>query len=235
LAMEIMAVNTLGSWHLLETARKHGAKMLFASTSEVYGNPAVHPQREDYWGHVNPVGPRSCYDESKRLGESMLLNHARLKGTQVVISRIFNTYGPRMRARDGRVVPQFLLNALNDEPLLLHGGGQQTRSFCYVDDLVRGLIGLMESGDTTGEIYNLGNPKEFTVAQLAEAIAGVAGKKLVLQSVSSPRIDDPERRCPDIGKIQAAIGWQPNVALREGLTQTWQDFVTRFGKAGQKL
>ena len=234
LAMEIMAVNTLGSWHLLETARKHGAKMLFASTSEVYGNPAVHPQREDYWGHVNPVGPRSCYDESKRLGESMLLNHARLKGTQVVISRIFNTYGPRMRARDGRVVPQFLLNALNDEPLLLHGGGQQTRSFCYVDDLVRGLIGLMESGDTTGEIYNLGNPKEFTVAQLAEAIAGVAGKELVLQSVSSPRIDDPERRCPDIGKIQAAIGWQPNVELREGLAQTWQDFVTRFGQA-QKL
>ncbi|PKL76895.1 MAG: NAD-dependent dehydratase [Candidatus Melainabacteria bacterium HGW-Melainabacteria-1] len=229
LALEIMAVNTLGSWQLLELAQRHGAKLLFTSTSEVYGNPAVHPQREDYWGNVNPVGPRSCYDESKRMAESMLLNHARLKGTRVVIARVFNTYGPRMRARDGRVVPQFLLNALQDQPLTLHGDGSQTRSFCYVDDLVRGLIGLMESNDTDGGIYNLGNPKEFTIAQLAQAVCKVAGKKLPIAQIDSPRVDDPERRCPDISKIQAAIGWQPTVALEAGLALTWQDFSSRFG------
>lgn len=229
LALEIMAVNTLGTWQLLELAAKHGAKLLFSSTSEVYGNPDVHPQQEDYWGHVNPVGPRSCYDESKRLGESMLLNHARLKGSRVVIARIFNTYGPRMRAQDGRVVPQFLLNALRDEPMLLHGDGSQTRSFCYVDDLVRGLIGLMESSETTGGIFNVGNPQEFTVRQLAEAICQVAGKSLEIQTIPSPRQDDPERRCPDITRIKSTIGWEPTVDLANGLAQTWQDFVTRFG------
>lgn len=229
LALEIMAVNTLGAWQLLELTRKQNAKMLFTSTSEVYGSPAVHPQTEDYWGNVNPVGPRSCYDESKRMAESLILNHARLKGTQVVIARVFNTYGPRMRAHDGRVVPQFLLNALRGEPMLLHGDGQQTRSFCYVDDLVRGLIGLMESSDTDSGIYNLGNPQEFTVAQLAEAICEVAGVPVQLEKIPSPRQDDPERRCPDISRVQAAIGWQPTVALREGLALTWKDFAGRFG------
>lgn len=228
LALEIMAVNTLGTWQLLELACQKGAKLLFSSTSEVYGNPAVHPQTESYWGNVNPVGPRSCYDESKRLGESMLLNHARLKGTRVVISRIFNTYGPRMRAQDGRVVPQFLLNALRGEPLLLHGEGLQTRSFCYVDDLVRGLIGLMESDATTGGIYNLGNPREFTVRQLAEAVCQVAGKTLEIRAIPSPRQDDPERRCPDIRRINETIGWQPGIELAEGLARTWDDFSARF-------
>jgi nucleoside-diphosphate-sugar epimerase len=229
LALEIIEVNTLGCLRLLELANQSNAKLLFASTSEVYGNPAVHPQSEDYWGNVNPVGPRSCYDESKRLGESIVLNHARLKGTQVVISRIFNTYGPRMRAYDGRVVPQFLLNALQGESLLLHGGGQQTRSFCYVDDLVRGMVGLMESVETLNQIYNLGNPNEFTVAELAQVVAEVTGAELKLESVQSPRPDDPERRCPDISKIKAAIGWEPVIELAQGLELTWQDFKTRFG------
>lgn len=231
LALDIMAVNTLGTWQLLELARKQQAKLLFTSTSEVYGSPAVHPQTEDYWGNVNPVGPRSCYDESKRMGESMILNHARLKGTQVVIARVFNTYGPRMRAHDGRVVPQFLLNALRGEPMCLHGEGLQTRSFCFVDDLVRGLIGLMESFETNSGIYNLGNPQEYTVEQLAKIITEVANVPLQLKKIPSPRQDDPERRCPDISRVKAAIGWQPTVGLREGLALTWQDFSTRF--AGQ--
>lgn len=229
LALEIMGVNTLGTWHLLELAQRCNAKLLFASTSEVYGNPQVHPQPESYWGHVNPNGPRSCYDESKRFGETLVLNHARLKGTRVVISRIFNTYGPRMRAQDGRVVPNFLLAALRDEPLPLHGGGQQTRSFCYVDDLVRGLKALMDSRDTDGEVYNLGNPQEFTIEVLATAVCEVAGVPVRLTSTATPRVDDPERRCPDISKVKAAIGWEPQTGLREGLEKTWQDFSERFG------
>lgn len=229
LAFEIIAVNTQGTWNLLELAHQKQAKLLFASTSEVYGSPAIHPQVESYWGNVNPNGPRSCYDESKRLGETIVLNHARLKGTQTVISRIFNTYGPRMRARDGRVVPQFLLNALQNEPMHLHGGGQQTRSFCYVDDLVRGMIGLMESDKTCAQIFNLGNPGEFTVEELAQAICQVAGRDVPLHKVDSPRLDDPERRCPDISKIKETIGWEPHIQLLEGLKYTWQDFQSRFG------
>lgn len=228
LALEILSVNSQGTRHLLELAHEKGAKLLFASTSEVYGNPEVHPQKEDYWGHVNPVGPRSCYDESKRFGESLVSHYARLHGTQTVIARIFNTYGPRMRVDDGRVVPEFLRAALEGRPLELHGGGQQTRSFCYVDDLVKGLMGLMKSKQTTGNIYNIGNPQEYTMEVLATAICELADVKLELKGVPSPRIDDPQRRRPDISRIHNEIGWQPQVALREGLARTLADFQARL-------
>lgn len=228
LAMEIMNVNTSGTHKLLDLARSCGAKVLFASTSEVYGNPQVHPQREDYWGYVNTLGPRSCYDESKRFGESLITHYARLFDVPYVLTRIFNTYGPRMRADDGRVVPNFLLAALRRQELLLHGGGQHTRSFCYVEDLSRGLELLMDAQASNGEVFNLGNPHEFTIETLATAICEVAGIPVQLKSIPSPRQDDPERRCPDIGKIQNLLGWQPEVELREGLTLTYQDFKERF-------
>ena len=229
LALEIMDVNTLGTRYLLELAKKSGAKLLFASTSEVYGDPKVHPQPEDYWGHVNPVGPRACYDESKRFGESLITHYARLHNVNYVITRIFNTFGPRMRADDGRVVPNFLLAALKAEPLFLHGGGQQTRSFCFVSDLVAGLIGLMEHPESDGKIFNLGNPQEYTVEVLATTICEVAGIPTQLKSIPSPRIDDPVRRQPDISRVQALLGWEPQVGLREGLEETLTDFRARFG------
>lgn len=227
LPLEIMRANALGTWNLLDLAARQGAKLVFASTSEVYGNPQEHPQQESYWGHVNPVGSRSCYDESKRFGEALIVNHARVHGTRFTIARVFNTYGPGM-SNDGRVVPQFLLQALRGEPLTLHGNGMQTRSFCYVEDLARGLQGLMESSQTDGEIYNLGNPQEYTIATLATIICEIAGVSSRLETVVSPRQDDPERRRPDISKIQAAIGWSPEVGLREGLEYSLADFRQRF-------
>jgi dTDP-glucose 4,6-dehydratase len=227
LPLEILKVNSQGTWNLLDLAYTHGAKFVYTSTSEVYGNPQEHPQRETYWGHVNPVGQRSCYDESKRFAEALIVNYARINGLRYSIARVFNTYGPGM-ANDGRVVPQFLLQAITDEALTLHGGGQQTRSFCYVDDLVRGLQGLMENSQTDGEIYNLGNPHEFTVETLATLICELAGIPVRLETLPSPRSDDPVRRRPDISKIQTAIGWEPQTSLREGLIQSLEDFRRRF-------
>jgi len=227
LPLEIMQVNSQGTWNLLDLTRAKGAKLLYTSTSEVYGNPAVHPQTENYWGHVNPVGARSCYDESKRFGEALIVNYAHQHGVAYTIARVFNTYGPGM-ANDGRVVPEFLYQALKGEALVLHGGGQQTRSFCYVEDLARGLQGLMESPDTEAEIFNLGNPQEFTIETLATTICEIAGLPIRLKTVSSPRQDDPERRRPDISKIQSRIGWQPEVGLREGLELSLEDFRKRF-------
>lgn len=229
LALEIMDINTQGTRHLLELAQRSGAKLLFASTSEVYGDPQVHPQNESYWGHVNPVGPRACYDESKRFGESLITHYARLHPVDYVIARIFNTYGPRMRADDGRVVPNFLRAALKGETLYLHGGGQQTRSFCFVSDLVQGLMGLMEHPDSTGQIYNLGNPQEYTVEVLATTVCEIAGIPTQLKSIPSPRVDDPIRRKPDISKIKALLNWEPQTSLREGLTHSYADFEKRFG------
>lgn len=226
-AMEILWVNSLGTQHLLNIAKTHQAKMLFASTSEVYGDPLVHPQKEDYWGHVNPNGPRSCYDESKRFGESLMFNFCQRHNVDFTIARIFNTYGPRMRLQDGRVVSNFILQSLKGEPMILHDGGQQTRSFCYVQDLVEGLEGLMSTPRTRGEVYNLGNPNEFTIETLATTICEIAGQKITLKSVPSPRQDDPKKRRPDITKVQAAIGWEPQVSLREGLTLTFEDFKER--------
>jgi nucleoside-diphosphate-sugar epimerase len=227
LPLEIMRVNAQGTWNLLDLARDQGAKLIYTSTSEVYGNPTVHPQPESYWGHVNPVGPRSCYDESKRFAEALILNHARVYGTRYTIARVFNTYGPGM-ANDGRVVPQFLLQALQGQPLTLHGNGQQTRSFCYVEDLAAGLQGLMESSVTNGQLYNLGNPQEYTIEALARIIVQLTGTSMMLQKVQSPRQDDPERRRPDISKIQAAIGWEPKTQLEEGLKKSLEDFRRRF-------
>jgi len=227
LPLEILKVNSQGTWNLLDLARLHKAKLVYTSTSEVYGNPQVHPQVESYWGHVNPVGQRSCYDESKRFGEALIVNYARAHGLRYSIARVFNTYGPGM-ANDGRVVPQFLLQALRKEPLSLHGGGQQTRSFCFVTDLVRGLAALMQAEQTDGEIYNLGNPQEYTIETLATTICEVAGIPTRLETLPSPRADDPERRRPDISKIRAAIGWEPQVSLREGLTLSLEDFRRRF-------
>lgn len=227
LPLEILRVNALGTWNLLDLAREHQAKLVFTSTSEVYGNPQIHPQVEDYWGHVNPVGQRSCYDESKRFGEALIVNYGRVHGIRYSIARVFNTYGPGM-ANDGRVVPQFLLQALRSQPLSLHGGGQQTRSFCYVADLVRGLMGLMNATQTDGEIFNLGNPQEYTIETLATTICEVAGIPTRLQTLPSPRADDPERRRPDISKIRAAIGWEPQISLREGLELSLADFRRRF-------
>lgn len=225
LALEIMAVNTQGTLNLLHLARQSGARLLFASTSEVYGNPQVHPQSESYWGHVNPLGARSCYDESKRFGESLITHYARLKGVDYVLARIFNTYGPRMRLDDGRVIPNFIRALLCGEALVLHGGGQQTRSFCYVDDLVRGLYLMMLSPEASGRVLNIGNPQEFTVEVLATTLCEVVGVPVNLRVVPSPRPDDPERRCPDISRIQQLTGWQPQVDLRTGLEKTWAAFA----------
>ena len=222
-----MRVNAQGTWNLLDLAHEKGAKFLYTSTSEVYGNPEVHPQPETYWGHVNPIGPRSCYDESKRFAEALILNHAHVHGTRYTIARVFNTYGPGM-ANDGRVVPQFLLQALKGEPLTLHGNGQQTRSFCYVDDLAAGLQGLMESVVTDSQLYNLGNPQEYTIEALARIICELTGTSLQPAIIPSPRQDDPERRRPDIAKIQTAIGWKPETPLREGLKKSLDDFRSRF-------
>lgn len=228
LALEIMAVNTRGTLHLLRLAQQTGARLLFASTSEVYGNPQVHPQPETYWGHVNPLGARSCYDESKRFGESLITHYARLQGVDYVLARIFNTYGPRMRLNDGRVIPNFIRALLRREPLVLHGGGQQTRSFCYVDDLVRGLHLLMVHPEAAGQVFNIGNPQEFTIEVLATTLCEVVGVPVNLRVMSSPRPDDPERRCPDIQRIQQLTGWQPQVDLRTGLERTWAAFVDQL-------
>lgn len=224
LALEILKVNSQGTENLLQLAKTHHAKLLFASTSEVYGDPLVHPQDESYWGNVNPSGPRSCYDESKRFGEALISHYARLHEVDYVIARIFNTYGPRMRLNDGRVVPAFIEAALNNTPMLLHGGGQQTRSFCYVGDLVRGLAHLMHSDKTTGETFNIGNPHEFTVETLATTLWEIVGKPVQMKTIPSPRPDDPVRRRPDISKIKGVLGWEPEINLREGLEMTLKFF-----------
>ncbi len=228
LALEILAVNSQGTQNLLQVAREHGAKFLFASTSEVYGDPLEHPQKESYWGNVNPAGARSCYDEGKRFGEALTTHFCRLHQTDYVIARIFNTYGPRMRINDGRVVPAFFEALIENRPMLLHGDGQQTRSFCYVDDLVRGLCLLMTSKQTSGEIFNLGNPQEYTIETLAKTLWEVAGKPPQLEMIPSPREDDPTRRRPDISKIQSVIGWEPEISLREGLEKTLSYFQERL-------
>lgn len=228
LALEILDVNSKGTENLLKLAKQHKAKLLFSSTSEVYGDPLVHPQKETYWGNVNPSGPRSCYDESKRFGEALITHYARLHQVDYVIARIFNTYGPRMRINDGRVVPAFIKAAIEDEPMLLHGGGQQTRSFCHVDDLVRGLAHLMHSEKTNGDTFNIGNPQEFTVEVLATSLWEIVGKPVKLKAIPSPREDDPVRRRPDISKIKDLLGWEPEIHLRDGLWETVKDFQERL-------
>jgi len=212
-------VSVHGAIHMLGLAKRVKARILQASTSEVYGDPAVHPQREDYWGNVNPIGPRSCYDEGKRCAETLFFDYRRQHNLPIKVARIFNTYGPGMHPADGRVVSNFVIQALRNEDITVYGEGQQTRSFCYVDDLVEGLIRLMETHDDVTGPVNLGNPVEFTIRQLAELVIELtaSSSKLVFRPLPQ---DDPKQRCPDIGLAKSLLGWLPQVQLREGLTKT---------------
>ena len=208
-----------GAINMLGLAKRVRAKILQASTSEVYGDPEVHPQPEEYWGRVNPIGPRSCYDEGKRCAETLFFDYWRQHQLRIKVARIFNTYGPRMHPNDGRVVSNFIVQALRGEPISIYGEGQQTRSFCYVDDLVDGLIGLMATGnDVTGPI-NLGNPGEFTMLELAQMVIELTGSSSKLEFKPLP-LDDPKQRKPVITKARETLGWEPKVPLREGLGKT---------------
>lgn len=211
--------SVVGSINVLGLAKRTKAKALLTSTSEVYGDPNVHPQTEDYWGNVNPIGIRSCYDEGKRCAETLFFDYRRQHDMPIKVARIFNTYGPYMRPDDGRVVSNFIMQALRGEPLTIYGDGTQTRSFCYVDDLVTGLIALMESGhEVTGPI-NLGNPHEMTMLQLAQAVLAEVGGPSKIDYRPLPQ-DDPTQRRPDISKADSALGWKPTIHFREGLAAT---------------
>src|ERR1700694_3300909 len=207
-----------GAINMLGLAKRVKAKILQASTSEVYGDPAVHPQTEDYWGNVNPIGPRSCYDEGKRCAETLFFDYFRQHKLQIKVARIFNTYGPRMHPSDGRVVSNFVMQALQNENITIYGDGHQTRSFCYVDDLVDGLIRLMESSDDVSGPINLGNPNEFTIRELAEVIIDLTGSASIIVHRPLPT-DDPRQRKPDISKASELLNWQANLPLREGLAK----------------
>jgi UDP-glucuronate decarboxylase len=224
-----------GTLHALECAREVGARLFIASTSEVYGDPMVHPQDESYWGHVNPIGDRACYDEGKRCAEALAVSFARQYGVEVRIARIFNTYGPRMHEDDGRVVSNFAVQALRGEPITLYGTGQQTRSFCYVDDLVEAALRFMALDETVAtdghrgpRPMNLGNPTEVTIRDIAELVRELSGSRseLVFRPLPS---DDPVRRRPDITRAQRLLDWQPRVGLREGLARVVEDFRGRLG------
>jgi len=215
-----------GAINMLGLAKRLGCKILQASTSEVYGDPSVHPQSEEYWGHVNPIGIRSCYDEGKRCAETLFFDYHRQNGVPIKVARIFNTYGPRMHPADGRVVSNFIMQALKGEPITIYGDGSQTRSFCYVDDLIRGLMALMETGpETTGPI-NIGNPNEFTVRELAEKVIALIGSSSQIVQEPLPQ-DDPKQRQPDITKAKEVLGWQPSIELEQGLVKT-VDYFRRF-------
>ncbi len=216
-------VNVIGSINLLGLAKRTGARILQASTSEVYGDPEVHPQSEDYWGHVNPIGIRSCYDEGKRCAETLFFDYWRQYGVSIKVARIFNTYGPRMHPEDGRVVSNFIVQALLGKALTVYGTGDQTRSFCYVDDLVDGLIRLMATSSSTTGPVNLGNPEEVTVLQLAQKIIEVTESSSVIEYLPLPE-DDPRRRQPSIGIASQLLDWTPRTTFSEGLTQTIKYF-----------
>ena len=210
--------SVLGAINMLGLAKRKRARILQASTSEVYGDPQVHPQREDYWGHVNPIGPRACYDEGKRCAETLFFDYHRQSAVDIRVVRIFNTYGPRMHPNDGRVVSNFIVQALRGEPITLYGDGQQTRSFCYVDDLIEGMVRMMNQTREIGPM-NLGNPSEFTIRELAELVLRLTESKSELVFLPLPA-DDPVRRQPDIAKARAALEWEPTVSLHDGLKET---------------
>lgn len=212
-----------GSINMLGLAKRTGAKILLASTSEVYGDPEVHPQVEEYWGHVNPNGIRSCYDEGKRCAETLFFDYHRQNGVQIKVARIFNTYGPRMHPNDGRVVSNFIVQSLQGQQITLYGDGSQTRSFCYVDDLIEGLVRLMNSPDDVTGPINIGNPNEITVKQLAERVIDLTGQGPDITFEPLPS-DDPTRRCPDITKASTILGWEPKTDLDTGLTATIEYF-----------
>jgi len=212
-----------GSINMLGLAKRTGAKILLTSTSEVYGDPLVHPQTEDYWGNVNPIGPRACYDEGKRAAETLFFDYHRQHGLKIKVARLFNTYGPRMHPQDGRVVSNFIMSALTGAPLTVYGEGQQTRSFCYVSDLIDGLIAMMDSGDETTGPINLGNPGEFTIGELANIVIDMTKSDSSLEYLPLPT-DDPIRRQPDITRAKDQLGWAPTIPLIEGLETTIKHF-----------
>lgn len=217
-------VSVNGAINMLGLAKRLNARILQASTSEVYGDPAIHPQTEDYWGNVNPIGPRACYDEGKRCAETLFFDYRRQHNLSIKVMRIFNTYGPRMMANDGRVVSNFIVQALKGEPITIYGEGRQTRSFCYVDDLIDGALRLMASAeDVTGPI-NVGNPKEFTMIELAEAVIRLTDSKSKLVHMPLPQ-DDPKQRQPNIDKARSVLGWEPSIALDDGLKKTISYFA----------
>ena len=219
-----------GAINMLGLAKRVRAKILQASTSEVYGDPKVHPQREDYWGHVNPIGIRSCYDEGKRCAETLFFDYHRQNQVRIKVARIFNTYGPRMHPNDGRVVSNFIVQALKNESITIYGDGQQTRSFCFVSDLVSGLMALMNSPDEITGPINLGNPGEFTMLELAEKVIQLSGSKSKLEFKPLPA-DDPKQRQPDITLAKKHLNWQPTIALDEGLTRTIAFFKALLEKS----
>ena len=224
LPLETLAAGSRGTENALRLADLHGARFVLASTSEVYGDPAVHPQSEDYWGNVNPVGPRSVYDEAKRFAEALTRAYQDAKGVNAGIIRIFNTYGPRMNAQDGRIVTNFITQALNGDPLTIYGDGSQTRSFCYVDDLIRGIVGMIGSAEA-GPV-NLGNPEEFTVTEFARLVLRLTGSDSPVEHLPLP-VDDPTRRCPVITRASQALGWQPQVRVEDGIRRTIEWFRSR--------
>jgi len=216
-----------GAINLLGLAKRLHAPILQASTSEVYGDPAQHPQTEDYWGHVNPIGPRACYDEGKRCAETLFADYRRQHGLDTRIARIFNTYGPRMQPADGRVVSNFIVAALRGEPLTIQGDGWQTRAFCFVSDTVDGLVRLMDLPDSCPGPVNIGNPAEFTVAELAALVHEILGRPVRVVRQTLPA-DDPKQRCPDIAAARGKLGWEPKIELRDGLTRTISYFKARL-------
>jgi dTDP-glucose 4,6-dehydratase len=226
LPIQTLKVGSLGTHNALGIAKAKGARFFLASTSEIYGDPLEHPQRETYWGNVNPIGPRGVYDEAKRFGEAITMAYHRYHGLDTRIVRIFNTYGPRMRPRDGRVVSNFIVQALNGEDLTIYGDGSQTRSFCYVDDEVEGIYRLFMNGDSNPT--NIGNPVEFTVRQLAEMVIELTGTKATIVSEPLPQ-DDPKVRKPDITRARKMLGWEPKIGLREGLGSTIEYFRGLMG------
>ncbi len=212
-----------GSINMLGLAKRTGAKILLTSTSEIYGDPLVHPQTEDYWGNVNPIGPRACYDEGKRAAETLFFDYHRQHNLKIKVVRLFNTYGPRMHPHDGRVVSNFVVSALTGKPITIYGEGQQTRSFCYVDDLINGLIAMMNSADEVTGPINLGNPGEFTIAELAAEVIKQTGVNPGIEYLPLPP-DDPTRRQPDITRAKQTLGWEPKVPLVDGLARTIEYF-----------
>lgn len=230
--IKTIKTSTVGMVNIMGLAKRCGARVLHASTSEVYGDPLVHPQTEDYWGHVNPIGPRSCYDEGKRIAESLMVNYHQEHGTEIRIIRIFNTYGPRMAPDDGRVVSNFIMQALKGEDLTVYGDGLQTRSFCYCDDLIAGMMKLMDQNEHTGPI-NIGNPVENTMLELAEAVIKVTGSRSKVIHMPLPK-DDPKKRCPDITKARTLLGWEPQVRLAEGLKSTMEWYKLKLEQSQAK-
>ncbi len=229
--IETLRVNSVGTDNLLALARANGAQFLYASTSEVYGDPLEHPQRETYWGNVNPIGPRACYDEGKRFGEALTMEYARQYGVDARIIRIFNTYGPRNDPRDGRVVPNFIAQALAGRPITIYGEGAQTRSFCYVGDLVRGIAAAMFTPETQGDVFNLGNPDERTIREFADMIVRLTDTNAPIVHKPLPA-DDPQRRRPDITKARARLGWSPETSLEAGLRETIAYFRQELAAQG---